>query len=282
MDIEKRQMNQIGYSKKTGDSSVNVSKNVKADKVREVDNITAGLGFSNNVLINSDISQTADCKPISPVSMNCFDQIVHVAKDFIPIKFIKEGSSDIASHSVLYPANISNDEVNNILTNKGPCNMDKVAERLKNKKVEENIKAAKFKKPFKACFKCGEEGHVVKHCKQVETSSSSSKRHGSDGKGNKNCFSGSKSTRNNFLNDQKKNYSSRSLYVKPVSHNSMITSKKYSPRYSHAPIPKSPKPSKVKKTYVPKSFASKLKQNIVSNFKSDKTKICKPTQRKSF
>ncbi|KAI3815552.1 hypothetical protein L1987_15223 [Smallanthus sonchifolius] len=127
----------------TDDSSADVSKTVKADKVHEFDNITVGLGFSNKDLINSDISQTADYKPTSPVSKNCFDQIVHVAKDFIPITFMKEGtiqqqsldthketpkvsknedfvgSSDIASHSVLYPANLSNDEVNNILDKQG-------------------------------------------------------------------------------------------------------------------------------------------------------------------
>ncbi|KAI3815532.1 hypothetical protein L1987_15203 [Smallanthus sonchifolius] len=300
------------------------------------------------------IVETSDSSadPTSPVSKNCFDQIVHVAKDFIPIKFMKEGtiqhqsldthkerpkvskndesvgSSDIASHYVLYPANLSNDEVNNILDQQGvilqdddssvepkiekvdaihihttekppsPWNMDIVAERLKNKRVEETKKAAKFKKPFKVCFKCGKEGYVVKHCKQVDkTNSSSSKRHGSDDKGNKNCFSGLKSIRNNSLDDkgnkncfsglksirnnslnnQMKNYSSRSPYVKPVSHNSKIKSKKDYPRYSYAPVSKSPKPSKVNQTYVPKSFASKLKQNIVSNFKSFKTKTCKPT-----
>ncbi|KAI3815531.1 hypothetical protein L1987_15202 [Smallanthus sonchifolius] len=312
----------------TSDSSADVSKIVKTGKVREVDNITTSLGISNKDLINSDISQTTDCKPTSPVSKNCFDQIVHVVKDFIPIKFMKEGtiqhqsldthkerpkvsknddsigSSDIASHYVLYPANLSNDEVNNILDQQGvilqdddssveptiekvdaihihatekppsPWNMDIVAERLKNKRVEETTKAAKFKKPFKVCFKCGKEGYVVKHFKQVDkTSSSSSKRHGLDDKGNKNCFSGLKSIRNNSLNNQMKNYSSRSPYVKPVSHNSKIKSKKDSPRYSYAPVSKSPKPSKVNQTYVPKSFASKLKHNIVSNFKSFKTKI---------
>ncbi|KAI3815660.1 hypothetical protein L1987_15338 [Smallanthus sonchifolius] len=80
-------------------------------------------------------------------------------------------SSDIASHSVLYPANLSNDKVNNILDKQGvilqdddssdepkiekvdaihihtteklpsPWNRDKVAERLKNKRVEETTKA---------------------------------------------------------------------------------------------------------------------------------------------
>ncbi|KAI3786513.1 hypothetical protein L1987_40251 [Smallanthus sonchifolius] len=148
----------------TGDSSADVSKTVKADNVREVDNITAGLGFSNKDLINSDISQTADCRPTSHVSNNYFDQIVHDAKDFIPIKFMKEGSSDIASHSVLYPANLSNDKVNNILDQQG-------------------------------------------------------------------------SARNNFLNDQKKNYSSRSPYVKPVSHNSKTKTKKDSPRNSSDRLP---------------------------------------------
>ncbi|KAI3776646.1 hypothetical protein L1987_46433 [Smallanthus sonchifolius] len=162
--------------KETDDSSADVSETVKADEVCDVDDITIGLGFNDKGLVNSNASQADDCKPVSYVSQNCFDKIVHVAKDFIPIKFMKE-----------------------------------VAERLKNKKVEENTKAANFKRPFKACFKCGQEGHLIKHCKQVdETSSSSSKRHGSDGKGNKNYFSRSKSTRNNFLNDQNKNYSSRS------------------------------------------------------------------------
>ncbi|KAI3810965.1 hypothetical protein L1987_20666 [Smallanthus sonchifolius] len=116
------------------------------------------------------------------------------------------GSSDISSHSVLYPANLSNDEVNNILDKQGiilqdddssdevkiekvdaihihtteklpsPWNRDKVAKRLKNKKVEETTIAAKFKKTFKACFKYGEEGHMVKHCKQVDKISSSNQR----------------------------------------------------------------------------------------------------------
>ncbi|KAI3814091.1 hypothetical protein L1987_18836 [Smallanthus sonchifolius] len=259
-----------------------VSKIVKANKVRDVDNVTVCRGF-NKGLVNSDVSQVVDCKPVYPVSKNFFDQIEHVAKDFVPIKFMKEGtiqqqsldapkerpkvsknvdsvgSSNITSHSVLCPANLSNDEVNNIFYQQG--NWDKVVERLKNKRVEETTKATKLKKPYKACFKCGEEGHVAKHY----------------GKGNKNCFSGLKSARNNSLNDEMNNHSSRSPYVKLVSHNSRIKTKKDSPRYSHAPVSKSPRPSTVKHTYVPKSFASKLKQNIVSNFKSFQTKICKPT-----
>ncbi|KAI3704259.1 hypothetical protein L1987_74475 [Smallanthus sonchifolius] len=123
-----------------------------ADEVRNVDDLTVGLGFSDKGLVNSDVSHGDDGKPISPVSKNSFEKIVHVAKDFIPNKIMK-----------------------------------KVTERLKNKKVEKTIKAAKFKKRFKACFKCRQERHLTKHCKQVdETSLSSSKRHGSDGKGNKN------------------------------------------------------------------------------------------------
>ncbi|KAI3795143.1 hypothetical protein L1987_37791 [Smallanthus sonchifolius] len=222
------------------------------------DYITAGLGFSNKDLINSDISQTADYKATSPVSKYCFDQIVHVAKDFIRIKFMKEedNSSD--------EQKIEKVDAIHIHTTKklpSPWKRDKVAERLKNKRVKETTKATMFKKPCKACFKYGEEGHVAKHYKKVDkTSSSILKRHGSDGKGNKSCFFGSKSTRNNPLNDQKKNYSSTPPYVKSVSHDSKIKTMKDTPRNSHAPNSKFPRPSKVKQTYVPKPFSSKLKE----------------------
>ncbi|KAI3821271.1 hypothetical protein L1987_08835 [Smallanthus sonchifolius] len=118
-------------------------------------------------------------------------------------------SSVTASNSIIYVANLSNEEVNNILDKKGvilqeddssdeleiekediihiqtieklpsPWNMDKLAARLKNKKVEVTMRTTKSKKPFKACFKCGQEGYLIKHCKEVdETSLSSLKRHG--------------------------------------------------------------------------------------------------------
>ncbi|KAI3825297.1 hypothetical protein L1987_06778 [Smallanthus sonchifolius] len=120
----------------TDDSSVDVSKTMKADEVLDVNDITVGFGFSNKDLVNSDVSQDDDCKPLSPASNNCFDKIIYVAKEFIPIKFMKEGtiqqqscdtlkegpkvsknddfvgSSDISSHSMLYPASMSNEEVN--------------------------------------------------------------------------------------------------------------------------------------------------------------------------
>ncbi|KAI3784062.1 hypothetical protein L1987_43154 [Smallanthus sonchifolius] len=162
-----------------------------------------------------------------------------------------KGSSDIASCSVEYPESLSDEEVNKIIEKQGlilqcedhskdetvikvnpihvhttkplpsPCNMAKVAEHLKTKETEETKMVAKFKKPFKPCFKCGQEGHLIKHCKQVdETSASSSKGDGSDGKGNKNCFFGSKSQRN------KSYYSCKSQYMKAVSHDSKSRMKK--------------------------------------------------------
>ncbi|KAI3754928.1 hypothetical protein L1987_54720 [Smallanthus sonchifolius] len=124
-------------------SCADVSETVKPDRVCDVDDITVGLGFSDKGLVNSDVSQADDYKTISLVSTNCFNKIVHAAKDFIYIKFMKKvivqqqsldtpkekpkvfknddfvGSSDIASHFVLYLANMSNDEVNNILNNQG-------------------------------------------------------------------------------------------------------------------------------------------------------------------
>ncbi|KAI3784199.1 hypothetical protein L1987_43293 [Smallanthus sonchifolius] len=115
----------LGNIVETGDSSVDVSKTVNADKVCDVNAITVGLGFSNKGLVNSVVSQADECKPTSHVSKNCLDQIIHVAKEFIPIKFVKEGtmekqnsvpkvsknddyvaSSDNASHFVLYPTNL--------------------------------------------------------------------------------------------------------------------------------------------------------------------------------
>ncbi|KAI3744556.1 hypothetical protein L1987_57639 [Smallanthus sonchifolius] len=144
-------------------------------------------------------------------------------------------SSGTAFNSVLYPANLSNEEVNNIIDKQGvilqhddssdeleiqkekvgstiyihtiekfssPWNMDKIVERLKNKRVEETKRATKSKKPFKACFKCGQEGHLLKHCKQATvTRSFSSKRHVSEGKGNKICFIRSKSQKHKSLNN---------------------------------------------------------------------------------
>ncbi|KAI3810696.1 hypothetical protein L1987_20318 [Smallanthus sonchifolius] len=217
---------------------------MKADKVCDDNVITVGLGFSNKGLVNNDVSQADDCKLTSPISNNCFDQIVQVAKVFIPIKFVQEGmmqkqnlvpkvsksadsvgSSDISSHSVLYHANLSNDEVNNILDKQGVIlQNDDISDELKIEKVDAIHIHTTKKLP---------KGHVIKHCKQVDkTRSSSSKGHGSDGKGNKNCFSGSKSTRNNSLNGQMKNYSSRSPYVKSVSLNSKIKVKKDSPSQS--------------------------------------------------
>ncbi|KAI3775950.1 hypothetical protein L1987_45710 [Smallanthus sonchifolius] len=252
-----------GNESQIDDSSADIREFVKADEFCDVDNLTVGLGFSDKGLINSDVSQPDDYKPVSPVSKNCFDKIVHVAKDFIPTKFMKE--DDDSSDELKIK---KEDAIHIHSTEKlpSPWNMDKVDERKKNKKVEETTQAANFKKPFKACFKCVHERHLIKHFKKVdETSSSRFKRHGSEGKGNKNCFSGSKSTRNNYLNDHKKNYSSRSPYVKPVSHDSKITIKKDSPRYSHITVSKSPRLSKYRQTYLAKALASELKQKIVSN-----------------
>ncbi|KAK1424619.1 hypothetical protein QVD17_19952 [Tagetes erecta] len=45
----------------------------------------------------------------------------------------------------------------------------------------------KHQKPFKACFKCGKDDHVLKKCP---------KGHASDGKGKQVCFSGSESRKN--------------------------------------------------------------------------------------
>ncbi|XP_022015094.1 uncharacterized protein LOC110914615 [Helianthus annuus] len=107
---------------------------------------------------------------------------------------------------------------------------------------------AKSQKPFKACFRCGKEGHVLKQCPE---------RHDPDGKGNQYCFSGSKGKNHTSLKDQMKIFQSRSPHVKPVSHD-----------------------SKMKRTNTSKSqsFPPGLKHKIVSNFKSFTNKIFKPTQ----
>ncbi|KAJ0494698.1 putative transcription factor interactor and regulator CCHC(Zn) family [Helianthus annuus] len=97
---------------------------------------------------------------------------------------------------------------------------------------------AKSQKPFKACFRCGKEGHVLKQCPE---------RHDPDGKGNQYCFSGSKGKNHTSLKDQMKNFQSRSPHVKPVSHDSKI---------------------KRTNTSKPQSFPPGLKHKIVSNFKS--------------
>ncbi|KAJ0857699.1 putative transcription factor interactor and regulator CCHC(Zn) family [Helianthus annuus] len=74
---------------------------------------------------------------------------------------------------------------------------------------------AKSQKPFKACFRCGKEGHVLKQCPE---------RHDPDGKGNQYCFSGSNGKNHTSLKDQMKYFSSRSPHVKPVSHDSKMKS----------------------------------------------------------
>ncbi|XP_022014002.1 uncharacterized protein LOC110913484 [Helianthus annuus] len=107
---------------------------------------------------------------------------------------------------------------------------------------------AKSQKPFKACFRCGKEGHVLKHCPE---------RHDPDGKGNQYCFSGLKGKNHTSLKDQMKKFSSRSPHVKPVSHDSKM---------------------KRTNTSKPQSFPPGLKHKIVSNFKSFTNKIFKPTQ----
>ncbi|KAJ0490425.1 putative transcription factor interactor and regulator CCHC(Zn) family [Helianthus annuus] len=107
---------------------------------------------------------------------------------------------------------------------------------------------AKSQKPFKACFRCGKEGHVLKQCPE---------RHDPDGKDNQYYFSGSKGKNHTSLKDRMKNFQSKSPHVKPVSHD-----------------------SKMKRTYTskPQSFPPGLKHKIVSNFKSFTNKIFKPTQ----
>ncbi|XP_022040500.1 uncharacterized protein LOC110943051 [Helianthus annuus] len=107
---------------------------------------------------------------------------------------------------------------------------------------------AKSQKPFKACFRCGKEGHVLKQCPE---------QHNPDGKGNQYCFSGSKGKNHTSLKDQMKNFQSRSPHVKPVAHDSKM---------------------KRTNTSKPQSFPLGLKHTIVSNFKSFTNKIFKPTQ----
>ncbi|KAJ0482663.1 putative transcription factor interactor and regulator CCHC(Zn) family [Helianthus annuus] len=107
---------------------------------------------------------------------------------------------------------------------------------------------AKSQKPFKACFRCGKEGHVLKQCPE---------RHDPDGKGNQYCFSGSKGKNHTSLKGQMKNFQSRSPHVKPVSHDSKI---------------------KRTNTSKPQSFPPGLKHKIISNFNSFTNKIFKPTQ----
>ncbi|XP_021980519.1 uncharacterized protein LOC110876663 [Helianthus annuus] len=77
---------------------------------------------------------------------------------------------------------------------------------------------AKSQKPFKACFRCGKEGHALKQCPE---------QHDPDGKGNQYCFSGSKGKNHTSLKDQMKNFSSRSPHVKPVSHDSKMKKDQY-------------------------------------------------------
>ncbi|XP_022019202.1 uncharacterized protein LOC110919236 [Helianthus annuus] len=107
---------------------------------------------------------------------------------------------------------------------------------------------SKSQKPFKACFRCGKEGHVLKQCPE---------RHDPDSKDNQYCFFGSKGKNHTSLKDRMKNFQSRSPHVKPVSHDSKM---------------------KRTKTSKPQSFPPGLKQKIVSNFKSFTNKIFKPTQ----
>ncbi|KAI3712212.1 hypothetical protein L1987_70763 [Smallanthus sonchifolius] len=172
-------INQCESIAETDDENAYVSETVKADEVCDVDDIKVGLGFSEKSLVSSDISQDDDCKRVSPVSKNKVDAIPIHTTEKLP----------------------------------SPSNRDKVAERLKNKRVEERTKAEKLKRPFKACFKCGQGGHLIKNCKQVdEASSSTSRKHNPYGKGNKNCFSRSKPKGNNSLNNQMKNYPSISPY----------------------------------------------------------------------
>ncbi|KAI3744735.1 hypothetical protein L1987_57826 [Smallanthus sonchifolius] len=164
--------NELAYKRKssqsrTDDSSADVSETVKTNEVCDVDDVTVGLGFSG--------------------------------KDFIHIKFMKKGTiqqqsgnalkerpkvfknDDYVGSRVILQDDDSSDELKikkedaiHIHTTEklpSPWNMDKVVARLKNKK----------------------EGHSINHCKQVdETSSSTSRRHDPDVKGNKNCFFGSK------------------------------------------------------------------------------------------
>ncbi|KAJ0521841.1 putative transcription factor interactor and regulator CCHC(Zn) family [Helianthus annuus] len=107
---------------------------------------------------------------------------------------------------------------------------------------------AKSQKPFKACFRCGKEGHVLKKCPE---------RHDLDGKDNQYYFSGSKGKNHTSLKDRMKNFQSKSPHVKPVSHDSKM---------------------KRTNTSKPQSFPPGLKHKIVSNFKSFTNKIFKPTQ----
>ncbi|XP_022032693.1 suppressor protein SRP40-like [Helianthus annuus] len=107
---------------------------------------------------------------------------------------------------------------------------------------------SKSQKPFKACFRCGKEGHVLKQCPE---------RHDPDGKDNQHCFSGSKGKNHTSLKDRMKNFQSRSPHVKPVSHDSKM---------------------KRTNTSKPQSFPPGLKHKIISNFKSFTNKIFKPTQ----
>ncbi|KAJ0435340.1 putative transcription factor interactor and regulator CCHC(Zn) family [Helianthus annuus] len=107
---------------------------------------------------------------------------------------------------------------------------------------------SKSQKPFKACFRCGKEGHVLKQCPE---------RHDPDGKDNQYCFSGSKGKNHKSLKDRMKNFQSRSPHVKPVSHDSKM---------------------KRTNTSKPQSFPPGFRHKIISNFKSFTNKIFKPTQ----